>query len=134
MEIFESLENLTKKFDSDSSDGSDQSFAILSQTTLNYKFVVDSVDQIKTEFPGSISADLSDVCKATFDRQNAIIDKLDQFDTLIVIGGKDSNNTKELYNIGVEHQKKSFFVEDLKDLLENFEAELFLNDKVAVTG
>jgi 4-hydroxy-3-methylbut-2-enyl diphosphate reductase IspH len=77
---------------------------------------------------------LSDVCKATFDRQNAILDKLNEFETLIVIGGKESNNTKELYNIGIKNQKKSFFVENLQDLLENFESDLFFNDRVAITG
>ena len=128
IEIFENIENLKNKFNSD------QKFAVLSQTTLNYQFVIDTLDQIKSEFPNAQIPVASDVCKATFDRQNAIIDNLDKFDTLIVIWWKDSNNTKELYNIGVKNQKKSFFVEDLEDLKNNFESDLFSNDKIAITG
>jgi len=108
-------------------------FAVLSQTTLNFDYVQDIIKEIKQQYPKSLLPILSDVCKATYERQTVIIQNLDKFDTFIVIGGKESNNTKELYSIWVENNKKSFYGESLEDILQNSEEELFGNKTVAIT-
>jgi 4-hydroxy-3-methylbut-2-enyl diphosphate reductase IspH len=57
------------------------------------------MEKLQTAFPLAHIPSLSDVCKATYERQEVVIQNLDQFQTFIVIGGKESNNTKELYDI-----------------------------------
>jgi 4-hydroxy-3-methylbut-2-enyl diphosphate reductase IspH len=57
------------------------------------------LDEIQKRYPNAVLPILSDVCKATYERQTVVLQNLDKFDTFIVIGGKESNNTKELYNI-----------------------------------
>jgi len=109
-------------------------FAVLSQTTLNFAYVQDIFEEIKKQYPNASLPILSDVCKATYERQTVVLQNLKKFDTFIVIGGKESNNTKELYNIGIENNKKSFYGESLEDILKYPEEELFANDSVAITG
>ncbi len=111
----------------------DTKFAVLSQTTLNFDYVQDTLKEIQQQYPHAILPALSDVCKATYERQTVVIQNLDKFSTFIVIGGKESNNTKELYRIGVQHNKKSFYGESLADILENSAGELFEHETVAIT-
>lgn len=111
----------------------DTKFAVLSQTTLNFAYVQDILDEIKQHYPNASLPGLSDVCKATYERQTVVLQNLHKFDTFIVIGGKESNNTKELYTIGKENNKKSFYGESLEDILQYPEEELLENETVAIT-
>ncbi len=111
----------------------DTKFAVLSQTTLNFAYVQDILETIKKEYPQASLPILSDVCKATYERQGVVAQNLDKFDTFIVIWGKESNNTKELYNIWVKNNKKSFYGESLEDIIKYPEEELFAHDIVAIT-
>lgn len=108
-------------------------FAVLSQTTLNFAHVQDIFKTIKENYPNASLPISSDVCKATYERQTVVLQNLNKFDTFIVIWGKESNNTKELYTIWVQHNKKTFYGESLEDLLQNPEDELFKHDTVAIT-
>jgi 4-hydroxy-3-methylbut-2-enyl diphosphate reductase len=74
-------------------------FTVLSQTTLNYAHVKQVCEDIAKSYPDATFPPLTDICKATYDRQTVIIQNIDKFDTLIVIGGKESHNTKELYQL-----------------------------------
>jgi len=114
--------------------GKEEWFAVLSQTTLNFSYVENILQDMQAAFPHAKIPILSDVCKATYERQTVVLQNLNKFDTFIVIGGKESNNTKELYHIGVSHNKKSFYGESLEDILENPQEELFAHDTVAITG
>ncbi len=108
-------------------------FAVLSQTTLNFVYVKDILDEIKKQYPNAVLPVLSDVCKATYERQTVVQQNLDKFSTFIVIGGKESNNTKELYAIWIQNNKKSFYGESLEDILQYPEEEVFANETVAIT-
>jgi len=112
----------------------DESFAVLSQTTLNFSYVEKKLKHIKAQYPLAQIPTLSDVCKATYERQTVVLQHLDKFDAFIVIGGKESNNTKELYNLWVEHGKKSFFWESLNDIITHGEEELLSYETIAITG
>jgi len=109
-------------------------FAVLSQTTLNFANVQEIFKEIKHQYPHAELPITSDVCKATYERQEVVLKNLKKFDTFIVIWGKESNNTKELYNIWVQNNKKSFYGESLEDILQYSEEELFAHEYVAITG
>ena len=56
------------------------------------------------------------ICNATFENQEAV-DKISQdADVMIVIGGKNSSNTKELFNIAYENCTDSYHIEDESEL------------------
>lgn len=56
------------------------------------------------------------ICNATFDNQYAIDELSRDVDIMIVIGGRNSSNTKQLLNISLNHCKDSYLVEDESDL------------------
>ena len=94
---------------------------ILSQTTfspLEYEKIVETVREKK---PGVLV--LNTICSATEERQNALHELCKKCDVVLVIGGKNSANTKRLYHLANSHcfqdgfrVKKVFHFEgELKD-------------------
>jgi 4-hydroxy-3-methylbut-2-en-1-yl diphosphate reductase len=69
---------------------------IAAQTTQSIVKVRRIVDLIKRQFPDSLIRFIDTICRPTKDRQSAAIDLARQSDVVIVIGGADSNNTREL--------------------------------------
>ena len=56
------------------------------------------------------------ICKATEIRQQETEKISKEADTMIIIGGKNSSNTKKLYEIAKENCKNTICVEDKKEL------------------
>jgi 4-hydroxy-3-methylbut-2-enyl diphosphate reductase len=69
---------------------------VAAQTTQPLDKVRKMVDLIRRRFPRSEVRFLDTVCKPTKDRQAAAIDVARQADVVIVVGGRSSNNTREL--------------------------------------
>lgn len=56
------------------------------------------------------------ICNATFDNQDAVRKLAQKADVMIVIGGKNSSNTKQLYAISREFCPDSYHIESENDL------------------
>jgi 4-hydroxy-3-methylbut-2-enyl diphosphate reductase len=56
------------------------------------------------------------ICNATFENQDAARDLAAQSDVMIVIGGKNSSNTKQLLNIAKEYCSDSYLIEGPEEL------------------
>ncbi|MEO1937681.1 MAG: 4-hydroxy-3-methylbut-2-enyl diphosphate reductase [Sulfurimonas sp.] len=56
------------------------------------------------------------ICNATFENQDAARKLSKRADIMIIIGGKNSSNTKQLFNIAHENCKDSYHIEDEKEL------------------
>ncbi len=56
------------------------------------------------------------ICNATFENQDAARELSREADIMIVIGGKNSSNTKQLFNICKENCKDSYLIENAKEL------------------
>ncbi len=56
------------------------------------------------------------ICNATFDNQEAVEALSYEADVMIVIGGKNSSNTKQLFSIALSHCANSHHIEDEKDI------------------
>jgi 4-hydroxy-3-methylbut-2-en-1-yl diphosphate reductase len=69
---------------------------VVAQTTQAIEKVRHLVDLIRRRFPQSDVRFVDTVCKPTKDRQAAAIDLARQADVVIVVGGRSSNNTREL--------------------------------------
>ncbi len=65
------------------------------------------------------------ICNATFENQEAVRDLAKEVDIMIIIGGKNSSNTKQLYNIAKEYCD-TYLVESEKELKK----EWFLEKKL----
>lgn len=60
------------------------------------------------------------ICNATFDNQDAARDLAKRADVMIVIGGKSSSNTKQLYSICADYCSDSYHIEDKNELDSNW--------------
>jgi len=56
------------------------------------------------------------ICDATFENQDAARELSQEVDIMIVIGGKNSSNTKQLLSIAQENCPQSYLIEDEKEL------------------
>ena len=56
------------------------------------------------------------ICSATFDRQNACAKLAGEVDMMIVIGDKNSSNSKKLLEIAKNIQENSIFIENIESL------------------
>lgn len=56
------------------------------------------------------------ICNATFDNQDAVRDLAQKADVMIIIGGKNSSNTKQLHSIAKEYCFDSYHIESKDDL------------------
>lgn len=56
------------------------------------------------------------ICNATFDNQVAVRDIAELADVMIIIGGKNSSNTKQLFNIAKENCSDSYHIEDESEI------------------
>ena len=71
-------------------------FGVAAQTTQAVEKVRHMVDLIRGRFPGSEVRVVDTVCKPTKERQMAAVEMARQADVVIVVGGRSSNNTREL--------------------------------------
>jgi len=69
---------------------------VAAQTTQSVEKVRHLVDLIRRRFPRSDVRFLDTVCKPTKERQSAAGEMARQADVVIVVGGRSSNNTREL--------------------------------------
>lgn len=56
------------------------------------------------------------ICNATFDNQDAVRKLSQEADVMIIIGGKNSSNTKQLHSIAKDNCPDSYYVESQDDL------------------
>jgi len=88
--------------------------AVVSQTTRRideYKkiicYLVESIKEVRV---------FNTICNATFENQDATKKLALEADVMIVIGGKNSSNTKQLFNIGKKECEDSYLIEDETEL------------------
>jgi len=84
---------------------------VVAQTTQAIEKVRHLVDLIRRRFPQSDVRFVDTVCKPTKDRQAAAIDLARQADVVIVVGGRSSNNTRELVKTCARHCDRVHHVE-----------------------
>jgi len=56
------------------------------------------------------------ICNATFENQDAVKKLSKEADIMLIIGGKNSSNTKQLYSISKDNCEDSYHIEDEKEL------------------
>ena len=91
-------------------------FGIASQTTQPLAKVRRLADRIRQRFPQSEVRFMDTVCKPTKDRQSAAIDVARQADVMIVVGGRASNNTRELVQTCLRYCPRVHHVETDADI------------------
>jgi 4-hydroxy-3-methylbut-2-en-1-yl diphosphate reductase len=78
-------------------------FGVAAQTTQPVERVRHLVSLLRARFPGSDLRFVDTVCQPTKQRQHAAVELAQRCDVVIVIGGANSNNTRELVQTCLRH-------------------------------
>ncbi len=114
-----------KKYDFDKS----KKYYILAQTTLNKNLFKEMIDYLEENHKNCKIGNT--ICGATFERQNAVEKLSTEVDVMLIIGGKNSSNTKKLYNISKGTNERSYLIQTHKDIdFKWFED----GDKIGITA
>lgn len=90
---------------------------ILAQTTYSLKKFEEIVEKIKNVVGDKYQIDIKDtICPATRMRQEETEELSKKVDYMIIVGGKNSSNTKKLYEIAKANCKNSVVVETVQEL------------------
>jgi 4-hydroxy-3-methylbut-2-enyl diphosphate reductase len=103
------LENIVFKYDK---------IATVAQTTRKKDIYLDLVNNLVLKYK-EVRV-FNTICDATFENQAATKDLAKKVDIMIVIGGKNSSNTKQLLTIAQDYCKNSYLIEDEKELNLNW--------------
>jgi 4-hydroxy-3-methylbut-2-en-1-yl diphosphate reductase len=91
-------------------------FGVISQTTQPIERVRQLVQCLRARFPESQIEFRDTVCQPTKQRQSAAIDLARQSDVVVVIGGSNSNNTRELVQTCGRFCARVYHVQTAADL------------------
>ncbi len=91
-------------------------FGVAAQTTQAVEKVRHLVDLIRRRFPRSEVRSIDTICKPTKDRQLAAVEMARQADVVIVVGGRSSNNTRELVKTCARYCARVYHVQTDADI------------------
>ena len=91
---------------------------LCSQTTENLELFAKIKKNLKKLCTNAIFFDT--ICSVTENRQNEAITIAKNSDAMIVIGGKESSNTRKLYELCSKECSRTVWIESAKDLLADF--------------
>lgn len=94
-----------------------QPIGIISQTTFSTELFKQIINFIKQKAQAEVNIH-NTICNATEQRQKETEELSKTTDTMFIIGGKNSANTKRLYEIGLKYCKASFWVTNEKEVTQ----------------
>ena len=80
----------------------DTPLAYTTQTTLSIYETKDIIDALKKKYPDIIGPEQGDLCYATTNRQDAVVEIAKQVDLFIIIGSKNSSNSNRLRELAAD--------------------------------
>jgi 4-hydroxy-3-methylbut-2-enyl diphosphate reductase len=89
---------------------------VVSQTTQPLEFVLQIVDRVRAAFPEAEVRFVDTVCQPTKERQSAARRLASLCPVVIVIGGRNSNNTRQLVRTCAMEGARAYQVESAADL------------------
>jgi 4-hydroxy-3-methylbut-2-en-1-yl diphosphate reductase len=106
-------------------------FGVVAQTTQPIERVRQLVLKLRERFPQSEVRFVDTVCQPTKQRQHAAVELAQQCDVVIVIGGANSNNTRELVETCARHCSRVHHVQSAAELHEDW---FHPDDTVGITA
>ncbi|MDA8361003.1 MAG: 4-hydroxy-3-methylbut-2-enyl diphosphate reductase [Gammaproteobacteria bacterium] len=94
----------------------DANLAYVTQTTLSVDDTKDVIATLRARFPRIQGPDLSGICYATQNRQNAVRQLSGQVDILLVVGARNSSNSNRLREVGEQPGTRAYLVQDASEV------------------
>jgi len=95
-------------------------FGVISQTTQPITKVLQLVDALKRHHPTAEVRFMDTVCRPTKQRQQSVEDLALKCEVIVVIGGRNSNNTRQLSETAAQRGAVVFQVEQAGELQEKW--------------
>ncbi len=107
---------------------------LVAQTTIRKPFFKKISEITKKHFTNAEIFDT--ICNATAQRQTAAAELSKQCDLMLVVGGKNSSNTRKLYDVCLEYCRQTFCMENAKELKKYITQGIIPNKnlKVGITA
>lgn len=93
-----------------------QRLGVIAQTTMPVDLVDEITAHIQLYNPLADLRMIDTVCEPTKARQRAVLQLIGQVDAVVVVGGKNSNNTKQLVRLCSQHLTPALHVEQASEL------------------
>ncbi len=107
----------------------DTKYSIVAQTTFNNTLYHQILNELQKQ---SVHVIINEtVCQATMDRQIEARELSKKVTKMIVIGGKNSSNTRKLYEICKRQCEDTYHIETIEDLVLNV---FTVNDIIGITA
>jgi 4-hydroxy-3-methylbut-2-en-1-yl diphosphate reductase len=94
--------------------------AYITQTTLSVDETAEIIDVLRRRFPSIRAPQREDICYATSNRQWAVKELLGEVDVLLVIGSRNSSNSKRLVEVARNAGVASHLVDDVGEIDEQW--------------
>ncbi|MDO8437645.1 MAG: 4-hydroxy-3-methylbut-2-enyl diphosphate reductase [Nitrosomonadaceae bacterium] len=90
--------------------------AYVTQTTLSLDDTRAIVEAMKQRFPDVRGPELSDICYATQNRQNAVRTLAAKVDVILVVGARNSSNSARLREVGEMSGVSAYLIQDADEI------------------
>ncbi|MBK5247737.1 MAG: 4-hydroxy-3-methylbut-2-enyl diphosphate reductase, partial [Peptostreptococcaceae bacterium] len=87
---------------------------IVAQTTIKFELLENIIEILKKS--GKRIHIENTICHATSIRQESCMQTAKKCDAMIIVGGKDSSNTRKLYEISKKYCKSTYLIEKIQEL------------------
>jgi 4-hydroxy-3-methylbut-2-en-1-yl diphosphate reductase len=94
----------------------DHKIAYLTQTTLSIDDAHQIIQALKKKFPHIHSPKKEDICYATTNRQQAVMELAPRSDLVLVVGSKNSSNSLRLVEIAENRGVRAYLVDDVSEI------------------
>lgn len=109
---------------------SSQKYCLVSQTTFNTNVFSKMVETIiKNNYTNIVVNNT--ICDATKKRQDACIELASRSDVMLIVGGKNSSNTKKLFELSRKVCSNTFYIENYREIPYKY---IDKNTKVGVSA
>ncbi len=88
--------------------------AVLTQTTLSVRDTARAVEQIQSKYPHALVR--NDICYATTNRQNAVVELAAMVEVILVIGASNSSNCNRLKEVAEAEGVKAYLINGPSEL------------------
>ena len=90
--------------------------AYVTQTTLSLDDARLAIEALQQRFPGIVGPRLDDICYATQNRQNAVRKLAAQVDLVLVVGARNSSNSRRLREVAAQRGVPAHLVQEAAEI------------------
>ena len=94
--------------------------AYVTQTTLAVDETASIIERLRERFPRIVGPRTDDICYATTNRQAAVKDMAGNCDVLLVIGSRNSSNSKRLVEVARECGTEAYLIDNVGEVQEDW--------------